>query len=43
MLSMSWEFDVLTKNVIGRGTHVVNVMGVENTNRDEMKFEALYS
>ena len=41
MTKIMTQLDILSKNVIGAGTHIVNDVGVGNTNPDEMKFEAL--
>ncbi|TMX03620.1 hypothetical protein EJD97_015325 [Solanum chilense] len=41
MTKIMIQLDILSKNVMGAGTHSVNDVGVGNTNLDEMKFEAL--
>uniref|UniRef100_M1DP64 Polyprotein protein n=1 Tax=Solanum tuberosum TaxID=4113 RepID=M1DP64_SOLTU len=43
MAKIMTKLDILSKNVIGAGARVVNVVGVGCTNHDEVKFDALYN
>uniref|UniRef100_M1DVH2 Uncharacterized protein n=1 Tax=Solanum tuberosum TaxID=4113 RepID=M1DVH2_SOLTU len=42
MAKIMTQLDILSKNVMGVGTHGVNAVGVRGANPEEMKFEAMY-
>lgn len=43
MAKIMTQLDILSKNFMGTGTRGVNVVGVGNTNPNDMKFEAIYN
>lgn len=43
MAKVRTQYDILSKNDMGEGTLSIQTVGVDSTNLDDIKFEALYS